>query len=137
MGLRRYAVLSGNGLHTTCHKTDICLFFARTQRELGVSVVLCSPQVRGKLIYHVCSTNCSQTIWFAYEYQPLHLKKRQEYLEQRYTLEFCTKFKKPDQESKDMLQQAYVTIQGETNLMCQHSGFTFFQNFILRTLKIE
>ncbi len=31
-------------------RTKICRFFARTQRELDAPGVLCSPQVRGKLI---------------------------------------------------------------------------------------
>ncbi len=32
--------------------TKICRFFARTHRELGALGVLCSPQVREKLIYY-------------------------------------------------------------------------------------
>ncbi len=46
-------------------RTEICCSFAQTQRELGVLVVLCLPQVRRKLIYYAPSVNCSQTVWFA------------------------------------------------------------------------
>ncbi len=40
-------------------QTEICQFFAQTQREFGALGILCSPQVCGKLIYHVPSANCS------------------------------------------------------------------------------
>ncbi len=46
-------------------RTEMCQFFAHTQRELGALGVLCSPQVCGKLIYHAPGANCSQTVWFA------------------------------------------------------------------------
>ncbi len=53
-------------------QTKICWFFVWTQRALGVPRVLCSPQVRRKLIYHAPNANCSRTIWFACVYWPLH-----------------------------------------------------------------
>ncbi len=43
-------------------QTKICRFFARTHRELEALGVLCSRQVRGKLIYHASSANCSQVV---------------------------------------------------------------------------
>ncbi len=57
-------------------RTKICWFFAQTQWELGAPCVLCSLQVRGKLIFHALSANwlrtdhklfvnCSQTTLFA------------------------------------------------------------------------
>ncbi len=45
--------------------TEICWFFAQTQRELDAQGVLCSPHVCGKLINRAPSTNYSQTVWFA------------------------------------------------------------------------
>ncbi len=39
-------------------QTEICWFFARTQRELDVPGVLCLPQVHGKLINCAPSANC-------------------------------------------------------------------------------
>ncbi len=52
-------------------QTEICRFSAQTQRELGALSVLCLPKILGKLIYHMPSTNCSRTIWFAGVYWPL------------------------------------------------------------------
>ncbi len=56
-------------------RTEICQFFVRARKELGVVGVMCSPQVRGKLIYHALTAKCLLTIWFAYVYQPLRCRK--------------------------------------------------------------
>ncbi len=46
-------------------QTEICEFFARTQRELDTPGVFCSPQVRGKLINRAPGANCLVHPWFA------------------------------------------------------------------------
>ncbi len=56
-GLRTCAVPSMNGLHT------ICWFFVQTQRELDAPGILCSPQVRRKLINRVPLTRRMRTAW--------------------------------------------------------------------------
>ncbi len=55
-------------------QTEICHFFARVQRELDVPGVLCSPQVRGKLINCAPSVNCLVRLWFAGVYWALELQ---------------------------------------------------------------
>ncbi len=57
-GLQTCAMLSANSTHTICHEPKFVDFFVQTQRELGAPGVLCSPPVRGKLIYHSPSENC-------------------------------------------------------------------------------
>ncbi len=54
-------------------QTKICWFFARTQRELDVPGVLCSPQVRGKLINRAPSANCLVCLRFARVYLALEM----------------------------------------------------------------
>ncbi len=49
-------------------RTEIGWFSAQTQRELDVPGVLCSPQVRGKLINRAPSANCLARLWFARVY---------------------------------------------------------------------
>ncbi len=56
-------------------RTKICCFFARTQRELDAPGVLCSPQVRGKLINRApnkCRTRTAQRISGALMYTKLY-----------------------------------------------------------------
>ncbi len=43
-------------------QTEICWFFAQTQRELDASGVLCLPQVHRKLINHTPLTRRMQTV---------------------------------------------------------------------------
>ncbi len=58
---------------------EICRFFAWTQRELDAPGVLCSPQVRRKLITRAPNSNCSVRLWFARMYNSLDFKKHIEH----------------------------------------------------------
>ncbi len=65
MGLRTCAAASANRLHTICQEPKFIWVLRKhkgnwvSQEALGV---LCSPQVRRKLIYHTPSANCFGTI---------------------------------------------------------------------------
>ncbi len=69
-----------NALHAICEQfayhspqTKICQVFVRTQRELGVFGVLCSPQVRGKLSRAQRKLFASRLVcmWFVCVHWPL------------------------------------------------------------------
>ncbi len=67
-GLQTCTVPSANGSHTVRHEPKFVGFLHKHKRNCMCCVdrfVLCSLQVRRKLIYHMPSANCLRTIWFA------------------------------------------------------------------------
>ncbi len=74
MELRTCAVPSMNSLHTNHHEPKFVGFFSKhkeKERELDAPGVLCSTQVRRKLINRTPSTNCLVRLWFAGVYRAL------------------------------------------------------------------
>ncbi len=54
-------------------RTEICQFLTRTQRDLDAPGVLCSPQVRRKLINRVPRAYGAARKWRACVYKVLHI----------------------------------------------------------------
>ncbi len=73
MGLRICTARSMNGSHTIRRKLKFVSSLYKLEGNWVLQEapdVLCLPQIRGKLINHMPTTNYSQTIWFACVYRP-------------------------------------------------------------------